>query len=244
MLKTLVKEISKISGYLWDKGWAEKNAGNLSIDVTDMFKDKIPEIKIFTYGMEKTYTGLRNSVILITASGSKMRDINSVPLNHIIFLFFDETGKRFSKFKINNKYILLVTEDIPSSELPTHLEVHNFLKLNGSKCKAVLHTHATELISFSHLKECTNEKKMNRKLSDMHPEFKLFIPDGIGLIKEQTSATFKIAEETIEAFKKHKIVLWKKHGVISVGEKLDDAFDLIDIASKSSKIYLLSRNTK
>jgi rhamnulose-1-phosphate aldolase len=242
LLKALVKEISKISGYLWDKGWAEKNAGNLSVNVTGLFEQKIPDIRIFSYEMEKSYDGLQDNVILITASGSKMRDINTTPLNHIILLFFDSTGKRFSKFKINNKYILLVTEDIPSSELPTHLEVQNYLKLSGGSDKAVLHTHATELISFSHLKECINDKKMNRKLSDMHPEFKLFIPEGIGLIKEQNSSNYKIAADTIEAIKEHKIVLWKKHGVISIGENLDDAFDLIDIASKSAKIYLLSRN--
>jgi len=242
LLKPLVKDISKISGYLWDKGWAEKNAGNLSVNITELFAQNIPEIKIFSYGLESEYSALRDNVILITASGSKMRDIQDEPLNHLIFLFFDKIGKRFSKYKINNKYNLFVTEDIPSSELPTHIAVHNFLKHTGSPCKAVLHTHATELISFSHLKECTTDKKMNRKLSDMHPEFKLFIPDGIGLIKEQNSANFKIAVETIEAFKKHKIVLWKKHGVISIGENLDEAFDLIDIASKSARIYLMSRN--
>ncbi len=239
MLKSLINEISSVAGYLWEKGWAEKNAGNISFNLTD--KVKIPETKIYSCKLERSYAGLSRDVILVTASGSRMRDIKDSPLKHIIFVAFDEKGSRFAKFKLNNKFSFFVTEDIPSSELPVHLRIHEVLKETGSSSKAVLHTHSTELISFSHLKECSGENKLNKNLSAMHNEFSLFIPDGVGLVKEQESGNEKIADETAEQFRKRRIVLWKKHGVIAAAESPANAFDIIDIASKSAKIFLMSK---
>ncbi|MCE1165027.1 MAG: rhamnulose-1-phosphate aldolase [Bacteroidetes bacterium] len=238
MIKTVINEIASVAGFLWDKGWAEKNAGNISVNLTGEVEP--PDPSIYSCKIARGYDSLAGNVILITASGSKMRDIKESPLRHIIILVFDESGTRFSKLKLNSKYNLFSTEDIPSSELPVHLAIHNTLTGMNSGLKTILHTHSTELITFSHLKECTSENKMNRKLREMHPEFGLFIPEGIGLIREQESANEKIAAETAEMFRTKKIVLWKKHGAIAAAETPNSAFDLIDIASKAAKIFLLS----
>ncbi len=77
-------------------------------------------------------------------------------------------------------------------------------------------------------------------LASAHAEFKLFFPRGLGLIKEQESGNTRIAAETIKSLEAHNPVLWKKHGVISVSDKIENAFDLIDIANKAAKIFLLA----
>lgn len=240
-MKSLINDISAVAGFLWEKGWAEKNAGNISVNLTGSVNTS--EARIYSCKLERCYGALAENVILITSSGSRMRDIKESPLRHVIFLVFDKTGTRFSKFKLNNKYNFFVTEDIPSSELPVHLKIHDTLIKTGSGSRTILHTHSTELISFSHLKECSGENKLNRILSDMHPEFRLFIPEGIGLIKAQESGNEKIADETAELFRTRKIVLWKKHGAIAAAETPGSAFDIIDIASKAAKIFLLSRGS-
>ena len=33
-LKEQLDEVAEIAGYLWQKGWAERNAGNISINIT------------------------------------------------------------------------------------------------------------------------------------------------------------------------------------------------------------------
>ncbi len=34
-LQNVVDEIAEVSGYMWERGWAERNAGNFTVDVTN-----------------------------------------------------------------------------------------------------------------------------------------------------------------------------------------------------------------
>ena len=238
MIFDIIKEISSVAGYLWEKGWAERNAGNLSVNVTEFVH--IPEVKLYSFKLGMKIPSLANCVLLVSSSGSRMRDMKRSPLNHLIFLVFDKEGGSFSKYKLNSRRHYFITEDIPSSELPVHLFIHGFIKKKNPGLKSVLHTHPTELISLSHRKECSNEKRMNRMLASAHAEFKPIFPGGLGLIKEQESGNTRIAAETIKSLETHNLVLWKKHGVISVSDKIENAFDLIDIANKAAKIFLLA----
>ena len=36
-LKPLLMQVAGVAQYLWDRGWAERNAGNFSINVTGFF---------------------------------------------------------------------------------------------------------------------------------------------------------------------------------------------------------------
>ena len=47
-----IEEFKEVAGYLWDRGWAEKNAGNISVRLPD-------------------------DTILVSASGSKMKNIKN-----------------------------------------------------------------------------------------------------------------------------------------------------------------------
>ena len=40
-IKQVLKDISEVSGYMWNKGWAEKNAGNISVNITQILKNDI-----------------------------------------------------------------------------------------------------------------------------------------------------------------------------------------------------------
>jgi rhamnulose-1-phosphate aldolase len=234
----IIKEISSVAGYLWEKDWAERNAGNLSVNVTEFVR--IPDVKLFSFKLGMKISSLANRVLLVSSSGSRMRDMKDSPLNHLIFLVFDKEGGSFSKYKLNNRRHYYITEDIPSSELPVHLFIHGFITMKNPGLKSVLHTHPTELISLTHRKECAHEKRLNRILSSAHAEIRLFLPGGLGLIEEQESGNTRIAAETIKSLETHNLVLWKKHGVISVSDTVENAFDLVDIANKAAKIYLLA----
>ena len=34
-LKAVVYQIAEVTGYLWQKGWAERNGGNITVNVTE-----------------------------------------------------------------------------------------------------------------------------------------------------------------------------------------------------------------
>ena len=36
-----VEKVAEVAGYLWQKGWAERNGGNITINITDCVDDEI-----------------------------------------------------------------------------------------------------------------------------------------------------------------------------------------------------------
>ena len=38
-LKAVIDQIAEVTGYLWQKGWAERNGGNITVNVTEMMDD-------------------------------------------------------------------------------------------------------------------------------------------------------------------------------------------------------------
>ncbi|MAG14579.1 MAG: hypothetical protein CL874_01675 [Dehalococcoidales bacterium] len=39
-LQKIVRDIAAVAGYLWEKGWATRNAGNISVDITELVPQK------------------------------------------------------------------------------------------------------------------------------------------------------------------------------------------------------------
>ena len=39
-LKAVVYQIAEVTGYLWQKGWAERNGGNITVNVTEFMDDE------------------------------------------------------------------------------------------------------------------------------------------------------------------------------------------------------------
>ena len=75
----------------------------------------------------------------------------------------------------------------------------------------------------------------------MHPEMKIVMPDGVGLVPYCVPGTDDLAEATVNVLEHHRLVLWEKHGCVAVGRDVFEAFDLIDTAEKSAKIFLMVR---
>jgi len=104
--------------------------------------------------------------------------------------------------------------------------------------KAILHTHPTELIALTQIPACRNKAHLNRLLLGMYAECAMFVPKGVGLLPFMLSGGLDIAKATLAELKEHDTVLWAKHGVLSVGRDLDDAFDSVDMVAKAADIFL------
>ncbi len=234
LLKNIIKEISDVAGYLWEKGWAERNAGNISVNISNA------DVNIFDTDFEKpeklsrSYPLLGNNFIIITGTGTRMRDVRNKPLENLFFLRISADGEYFSRFNITGK-----TSHIkPSSELPSHLAIQEMLCSLGRKEKVVVHTHPDDLISLTHIREFCDEERINNMLWSMQPETCVFVNDGVGFVPYLLTGSEKIAQATIKALEKHRVILWEKHGCMAIGETPDEAFDLLDIVNKSASIFL------
>ena len=39
-----INKVAEVAGYLWQKGWAERNGGNITINVTEFVDDEISKM--------------------------------------------------------------------------------------------------------------------------------------------------------------------------------------------------------
>jgi rhamnulose-1-phosphate aldolase len=129
----------------------------------------------------------------------------------------------------------------PTSELPSHLAVHNYLLSIGSSYRAVIHTHPIDLVAMSHHRPFLKEGVLTRLLWSMIPETRAFCPKGLGIIPYEMPSSLKLANATVEGLREHDVVLWEKHGVVAIGNDVLEAFDQIDVLSKAAQIYLTAR---
>lgn len=239
-LKPLIGEIAAIAQYLWERRWAERNAGNFSVNITGLFTEKeLDNCSTFPFfPLGKTYPGLSRTLLLVSGMGTRMRDMAKNPLSNICFLYISDSGSAYH-------IIHHLPEDNrvkPTSELPTHLAIHQQLLQKGSPEKTVLHAHVTELIALTQIASFATEEHLNELLWGMHPEILLYLPDGAGFIPYSLAGTENIAQATARGFGQHKVVLWEKHGCVAIGKSPAEAFDYIDIVAKAAGIYFLCKS--
>ena len=132
---------------------------------------------------------------------------------------------------------------MPTSELPSHLAVHNYLIEHGSPFKASLHTHPIELVALTHGREWLEKDKATKMLWSMIPETKAFCPKGLGMVPYMLPGSIELAKATIETIDEgYDVVMWEKHGVFAVDVNIIDAFDQVDVLNKAAQIYIAGRN--
>ncbi len=235
-LKETIAEISDTARNLWEKGWAERNAGNISVNVTDLLSSE--EMSLFnnvsTEQFHDTRYTLKDQVFIVTAAGSRMRDLAKDPWDHLCILKINESGTHFKQWPETGRE--------PTSELPTHMAVHDMLMRTTSSAKALVHTHATELIALTQIREFCSTGSLNQLLWTMHPETILFVPKGLGFIPYELPGNSGIASITAKTLEEHPVALWEKHGVLATGTTVTDAFDTIDLLAKSARIFFLVKS--
>jgi rhamnulose-1-phosphate aldolase len=234
-------EIAEVASLLWQKGWAEAGAGNISVNVTEHYPAIRLDFRTFPMiPMEVKYPALAHHHIFISAKGSRMRDLAKDPGKNLCLIKISKKGDQYQVLYEDPESTL-----VPSSELPSHLAIHNELVKGGrgEEEKAVVHTHCHELIALSHDKKLQNEAAMNEVLLKMHTETAFFIPDGIGYVPLLEPGSQELAKATLKSLQNHKIVLWEKHGCLAIGKDVHEAFDRIDLMAKAARIYLLCKSS-
>jgi rhamnulose-1-phosphate aldolase len=227
-------ELSKVSRYLWEKGWAEKNAGNISYNVSGLLDDLTKNLDFDPpVSLEAPCHNLGNQLILVSGTGTRMRDLSADPHANTCLIQITEDGsgyRQMQKPELDDKIL-------PTSELPSHLAIHDLLAGEKRRERVIIHTHPNKLIALTHIRDFCNQERINNLLWSVQPETCVFIHEGMGFVPYLRTGSSELAGATIQKFKNHRVVLWEKHGCLAIGENALQAFDLIDIAEKSTDIF-------
>ena len=227
-LAALVDELSEVALYLWQRGWAERNGGNISVNITDILDGEYTPLS--TSPLPRPFPAIAGCAFLVTGTGKRMRDIARRPMNNAVILRLHPSG---------NAYDLVADYPIPpTSELPAHLAIHEQAALRNAPAKVVCHTHPTELVALTHHRRFLQPGALGRLLWSMIPETRIIVPRGVGIVPYELPGSLALANATVKALEYHDVVLWEKHGCLATGESLTETFDAIDTLAKSAAIYL------
>lgn len=120
--------------------------------------------------------------------------------------------------------------------------MHDYLVGAGRPERAVVHTHPIELVAMTHNPEFLGKDVLTRLLWSMIPETRAFCPKGLGIVPYTLPGSQELADRTIALLDDYDVVMWTKHGALAIGTDLIEAFDQIDVLSKSAKIYESARS--
>lgn len=234
-LKAEVMKTAEVAGYLWSNGWAERNGGNITVNITEYIDDEIKQMPAISdvKPIGITLPALKGKYFYCKGTGKRMRDLARWPMdNGSVIRILDDCAS----------YVIIADHPVnPTSELPSHLSVHNHLIEKGSNYKATVHTHPIELVAMSHNKEMLGKDVLTKILWSMIPETKAFCPLGLGIIPYTLPGSNELADATLKELDDYDVVMWEKHGVFAQGLDAMDAFDQIDVLSKSAKIYISAK---
>lgn len=229
-IDSILSNVSLVAGILFQKGWSEKNAGNISIKLPDVILDYMIPANA-EQKLSIPFPALAGKCFYMTGTGKRMQDISVSATDNGLFIQINESGDGYTIVKATNKEVR------PTSEFPSHLGIHNMIAERGSAETIVMHTHATEIIALTQHPSIKSTDALNKILWGMHPETMVFIPKGAAFVPYILPGTQEIANVTIQEFASHDIVVWEKHGIFAIGKDVIDTFDNIDIACKSAKIW-------
>jgi rhamnulose-1-phosphate aldolase len=235
-LRAELGKVAEVAGYLWQKGWAERNGGNITINITHLADEGMRTMPAITdpKPIGTVLPNIKGGYFYCKGTGKRMRDLARDPMcAGSIIRICDDCAS----------YEIIADSPIaPTSELASHLSLQDYLIGSGSCYKATLHTHPIELVAMSHNREFLDSAVLTRTLWSMIPETLAFAPLGIGVVPYNMPGSVELADATTELIKNYDVVLWEKHGTLAVGEDIIEAFDSTDVLNKAACIYMTGRN--
>ena len=116
-----VNQAAEVAGYLWQKGWAERNGGNITLNITEFVDNEIKSLPAISDVKQigATLPYLKGCYFYCKGTNKRMRDLARWPMEHgSVIRILDDCAS----------YVIIADHPVmPTSELPAHLSVHNRL---------------------------------------------------------------------------------------------------------------------
>lgn len=199
-----VADVAEVGGYLWQKGWAERNGGNITINITDVVDDAIKTLPAIAERMQigKVLPNLKGCYFFCKGTNKRMRDLARWPM---------ENGAIIRICEDCASYEIIAENPVrPTSELPAHLSMHDYLIGSGSPYKAAVHTHPIDLVAMSHNPAFLKKDVLTKLLWSMIPETRAFCPKGLGIVPYEMPSSIRLADATLEQLEEYDVVIDRK----------------------------------
>ncbi len=208
-LELLLQQISEVAGHIHSYGWAEANAGNISINVSSLFTPEELDSK---------------QLYLVSRAGSRYRQTALKPKENLLLVLSDK-----------DQDIYQPSDAKPTSEWISH----KCLQMQRPRFSVILHTHPAEIIALRQIPKLQDTKLLNRLLPEILPEFSLYLPEGIAMAPLCPPGSQELCDASSSALKDEKALIWSGHGLLSFSDDLDFALDYMEIIVKACRVLFL-----
>lgn len=231
LIEATREEIGTVAGQLARSGWAEANAGNISVLLPSGSDSSIWNGEVTTEDLPMPIPELSGRTFLITTAGSRFRKLISRIHTEIVPVRISADGL---------KVIRLAADLPPTSEFSTHVLVLAQAAGRGWETASLVHTHSTHMLalSSSDLPAEMLEDAVNRS----HPEIALLMKRGVRFLDFMSPGTWELGAETAAAFRSSDCVIWRKHGILGLGRDIDSACDAVEVVEKAARLLLLEKS--
>jgi rhamnulose-1-phosphate aldolase len=203
-------EIGTTGARLTALGALEGAAGNISVFLP-AHTPGLPALLEQRYPRDRAYdvpgnVQLPPGVLLITGTGRRLRDCTERPDDVLCAIVIDADGVWLHRAPESGVE--------PTSEIDSHAGIHAVTLGTQPEVNAVVHAQPPKLTYLSHVPAYRDEVVFNRQLLRWQPETIVNLPEGISVLPFETPGTQAQGSSTLEAMRRHRVVIWSKHGVI------------------------------
>jgi len=179
---------------------------------------------------------LAGACLLVTGSGRRLREIIDDPVAHLGCIVVDEGGRTGTLHTSHHRRFERVT-----SEFNSHLAVHrDQVRATGTNFHAIIHAQPIHLTYLSHIPRYRDLAFLNDRLLRWQPETIVNLPEGIGHLPFLVPGSRELMAANIEALRRHRIVIWAKHGVMARSDvSIKRAADRVEYAETAAKYEYL-----
>jgi rhamnulose-1-phosphate aldolase len=236
-LDDLLKMMGEAGQRLSELEASEGAAGNISVCLRWPLELRTRFPVIEEIPLPQPVPELADATFLVSGSGRRLREIIAGPLASIGCILVGEGGRTGKLFTSYQRRFERVT-----SEFNSHLAVHYDQMLSsGTNFHAVIHAQPPQLTFLSHIPRYQDESYLNSHLLRWQPETVVNLPEGIGFVPFRIPGSPELMAGTLESLRKHRIVIWAKHGVMARSDvSVKRAVDRVEYAETAAKYEYLN----
>jgi rhamnulose-1-phosphate aldolase len=236
-LDDLLEMMGEAGRRLSDIEASEGAAGNISVCLRWPIELRTRFPLMDEFELPRPVPELAGATFLVSGSGRRLREIIDEPVASIGCILVNEgglSGKLYTAYQHRFERV--------TSEFNSHLAVHyDQMLANRTNFHAVIHAQPPHVTYLSHIPRYQNEEYLNTHLLRWQPETIINLPEGIGFVPFRIPSSPELMEGTLDALRKHRIVIWAKHGVMARSDvSVKRAADRVEYAETAAKYEYLN----
>jgi rhamnulose-1-phosphate aldolase len=235
-LVDLLRAIGEAGRRVADIEASEGAAGNISACIRWPVEPRTRFPVVERLELPEAAPELAGACLLVTGSGRRLREIIDDPAANLGCIVVGEGGRTGTLHTSHHRRFDRVT-----SEFNSHLAVHrDQVRTTGTNFHAIIHAQPIHLTYLSHIPRYRDVVFLNDRVLRWQPETIVNLPEGIGVVPFLMPGSSDLMAASIESLRRHRIVLWSKHGVMARSdESIKRAADRVEYAETAAKYEYL-----